>query len=158
MKRLRMLISWLLLVGAFVVFLAAHGLPAFGEEDRGWSTWVDLWVLLGDVDDLLDPLLAVGAASFLTFTVLIVVAPFIHWVWRRSRLVWWLATGFSGLAMLGFLTMIRVDHSEGAIYGAGGWCFMIAPVLNFAGLVAAWPGWRSDAFPAEGQDEGGAGS
>ncbi len=158
MKRLRMLISWLLLVGAFVVFLAAHGLPAFGEEDRGWSTWVDLWVLLRNPDDLLEPLLAVAVASFLTFTLLILTAPFLQSVWRRSRLVWWLATGFSGLATLGFLTMLVMEHSEGSTYGSGGWCFMIAPVLNFAGLVAAWPGWRSDAFPAEGQEEGGAGS
>ena len=157
MKRLRMLISWLLLVGAFVVLLAAHGLPSFGN-DRGWRVWEETLNFLQSPDPLNDPLVSVGVASFLTFTVLILVAPFIHWVWRRSRLVWWLATGFSGLATLGFLTMLVMEHSEGAIYGAGGWCFMIAPILNFAGLVAAWPGWRSDAFPAEGQDEGGAGA
>jgi|688.fasta_scaffold269585_3 hypothetical protein len=157
MKRLRMLISWLLLVGAFVVFLAAHGLPSFGN-DRGWWVWEGILVFLRSSDPLNDPLVSVGTASFLTFTVLILVAPFIHWVWRRSRLVWWLATGFSGLAMLGFLTMIGKFHSEETTYNPGAWCFMIAPVLNFAGLVAAWPGWRSDAFPAEGQDEGGAGS
>jgi hypothetical protein len=101
MKRLRMLISWLLLVGAFVVFLAAHGLPSFGN-DRGWWVWEGILVFLRSSDPLNDPLVSVGTASFLTFTVLILVAPFIHWVWRRfSRCSGWIIRRGPSTALAG---------------------------------------------------------
>ena len=82
---------------------------------------------------------AIGLASFLNFSLLIVVSPILKNVWPKSRLAWWGAVIFSGLAAAGFWAMLY--QGTGFNPDLGGWCLLLAPVLNFIGLLLARPQW-----------------
>ncbi len=128
-------ISIALLVAALLLFVAFHFLPGFETEEVGWSVWRDLWKVMLEPQQLNDPQSAVLIASFLTFSLLIVASPFLTEVWTKSRLAWGFALTFCGLASAGFWVMIFSDSPSDP--EPGGWCLMIAPLLNFAGLLLA---------------------
>lgn len=130
------LFSTAILVVALGLFIAFHFLPGFGDPEPGWMIWkqlVDLfrhsWKQLGE------PRLAIAIASFLMFSLLLVTCPFLGFVWRKSLLAWSVATASSGLAALGFWSMILVEAPT--TFGPGEICLMLAPLFNFAGLMLA---------------------
>lgn len=129
-----------MLVAALVLFVAFHFLPGF-QEKAGWVVWHQLFELLSMLlespdSSFLEPTGAVAIASFLTFSLLIVTSPFLTEVWRKSRLAWWFAMSFSGLTTVGFSAMILLENSNSNLE-AGGWCLLVAPWLNFMGLILA---------------------
>jgi hypothetical protein len=122
------------MIAAVLVFAAFHFLPVQKDWDEpGWGIWPEVYDVLMDPVGL-DPLDGIGLASFLMFSLLIVSSPFLIGVWRKSKLAWQLATIFSGLGAAGFWVMILGQGGAGDLV-AGGWCLMVAPVLNLAGLL-----------------------
>ncbi len=121
------------LILAPLLFVAFHFLPGFETEEVGWTVWRDLWKVMLEPQQLMDSQSAVLIASFLTFSLLIVASPFLTEVWTKSRLAWGFALTFSGLASAGFWVMIFSGPPSDP--EPGGWCLMIAPLLNFAGLL-----------------------
>ncbi len=94
---------------------------------------------------------AVIEICFLNIALLIVAAPFLTQVWLKSRLAWWFATAVSGLVAGGNLGMLLVNNSMPDL-GSGGWCLLIALILNFIGLLLARPQWLKKSglpFPPE---------
>lgn len=132
------LVSMGFLIAALSSFVAFHLLLGFGNEERGWHVWPDLWRVVQDPKSL-DAKNAVIWASFLNFSLLIVVSPFLKNVWPKSLWAWWGAVIFSGLAGAAFWVMYFVtDFISGASPpGVGGWCLMTAPIFNFVGLLLA---------------------
>ena len=133
------LLSKVSLSAALGLFIAFHFLHGFGNPEQGWTVWKDIADLFRDSwEQLGEPQLAIVVASFLMFSLLLVTSPFLGAVWRKSLLAWSVATASSGLAALGFWTMILVIAPT--TYGSGGICLMLAPLLNFAGLMLARAG------------------
>ncbi|MEO7340988.1 MAG: hypothetical protein ABI073_08935 [Luteolibacter sp.] len=85
----------------------------------------------------MDPKEAVILASFLNFSFLIVVSPFLKNVWPKSRLAWWGAVIFSGSAAVVFWLMYFLSVADSGHLGVGGCGLMAAPVFNFIGLLLA---------------------
>ena len=145
-------ISIALLIAALALFVAFHVLPGFNHKNPGWKVWARLWMDLRTPQDLLRyPEDAVIEICFLNIALLIVAAPFLTQVWLKSRLAWWFVTAVSGLVAGGNLGMLLVNNSMPDL-GSGGWCLLIALVLNFTGLLLARPQWlkKSDLpFPPE---------
>lgn len=131
-----------MLATALAAYGVFHFLPATKSdpEENGWKLWVELWDVIRNPESLGEPLTAVGVSSFLTFSVLIAAAPFLGIIWRKSRIAWWMAVIFSGLAAGGFWFMVLVNHSPDEELLAGAWSLMAAPVLNCAGLLLARAG------------------
>jgi hypothetical protein len=50
--------------------------------------------------------------------------------------------------MVGFWAMVVTDWNWDLNFGLGGWCFMIAPVLNFLGMLVAYPAPREVVDPS----------
>lgn len=136
----RNIASTTLLIAALVLFVAFHFLPGF-QEKAGWVVWHELFESLSMLLEspgscFWEPTGAVAIASFLTFSLLIVASPFLTEVWRKSRLAWWFGAIFSGLTSLGFSAMVLMENSNSDLE-AGGWCLLVAPWLNFMGLILA---------------------
>jgi hypothetical protein len=136
------LVSTSLLTVALLLFVAFHFLPPNppapdqAVSEVGWEIWPEIWDLLQDPEQLSEPLTAVGLSSFLTFSLLIVSSPFLGFLWRKSRIAWWGAFIFSGLAAAGFWLMIVAQDTADDL-GSGGWCLLAAPVFNCVGLLVA---------------------
>jgi hypothetical protein len=148
------ILSMAFLIAALGLFVAFHFLPGFGQPECGWNVWHDVWRELRHMNFTFSGSGSAGTfvlVSFLNFSLLIVGAPFLKSVWPKSRLAWCLAVSFSGLAAGGFLAMYCVSGSTSKP-GAGGWCLLLAPVLNFVGLLLARPQWLKKSglpFPPE---------
>lgn len=139
------IISMALLIVALAMFLAMNFLPMtrFDENELGWRVWQEIWQIIQDPAYINQWSSAVGLSSFFTFSLLTVASPFLGNVWVKSLLAWSISVTFSGVAAAGFWLMIFQDGStEGFV--AGGWCLMISPGLNFAGLLLARTGWREN--------------
>ena len=122
------------MVVAVVLFAAFHFLPVQKEwRELGWGIWPEVYDVLS-APARLDAMNGIGLASFLMFSVLIVSSPFLMPVWRKSKLALVLARVFSGLGMGGFWMMFLVEGDLERL-ASGAWCLMIAPVLNFMGLL-----------------------
>jgi hypothetical protein len=145
-KTLRDLLPLVPMTGALAVFGAFHFLPVQMDWDElGWTIWGEVFDVLRNPVGL-DPLDGIGLASFLMFSLLIVSSPFLIGVWRKSKLSLRLATIFSGLGTLGFWIMILGQGGADDLV-AGGWCLMIAPVLNFMGLALVFGKNPADSSP-----------
>jgi len=129
----RQTVSFALLCVALSLFVTFHFTDAFSHE-WGWRVWPDLWRVAQHPKSL-DSKLAVILASFLNFSFLIVVSPFLKNVWTKSLLAWWGAVTFSGLAGVVFWVMYFLGSV--APSAVGGWCLMLAPIFNFSGLLLA---------------------
>lgn len=130
------LVSATFLFGALVLFVAFHFLPADGG-DRGWTIWRDVWRILREPADIINNgRQLIALASFMNFTLLILVSPFLGEVWRKSRLAWGIALACSGAAAAGFWMLIALDPPASGLQ-IGGWFLFLAPVLNFIGLLFA---------------------
>ena len=136
------LVSTSILCVALLLFIAFHFFPInapdpdIGPNEVGWEIWPSLWDVLQDPAELSEPLTAVGISSFLTFSLLTVASPFLGFLWKKSRVAWWGAFIFSGLAAAGFWLMVFADASTDEL-GSGGWCLLAAPVFNCVGLLLA---------------------
>jgi hypothetical protein len=134
-------ISIALLTAALALFVTFHLLPGFNHKNPGWKVWARLWRDLQAPEDLLRyPEDAVIIFCILNVALLIVAAPFLTQVWLKSRLAWWFATTISGLVAGGYLGGLLVNNSLPNL-GSGGWCLLIALILNFTGLLLARPQW-----------------
>ena len=143
-------ISMGFLLVALTMFLAMNFMPLtrFDEDELGWEVWPEILQLIQHPLLLSHWSAAVGLFSFLMFSLLIVASPFLGNVWVKSFLAWSISVIFSGVAAAGFWAMVFKDNSgEGFILG--GWCLMISPVFNFAGLLLARPQLRSKSGPSE---------
>ena len=126
-----------LLIAALVLFVAFHFLKGFGSRYVGWHVWYEISNAIWRPKDLFEqPKTAVIISSFLTFSLLILASPFLGCVWVKSRLAWWMAVIFSSLTVTGFWVLMFARNPTSTIQ-SGGWCLLIAPLLNFAGLVLA---------------------
>ncbi|MES2922118.1 MAG: hypothetical protein V4819_11255 [Verrucomicrobiota bacterium] len=153
------ILSMAFLITALGLFTAMHFLPVDRSDDeRGWLMWKLIWVVIWLARkypgfDYLG--LAVGLFSFLTLSLLIVASPFLGNVWVKSLLAWSVVVIFSGVAAAGFcFWVLGLDGISTGNLRFGGWCLLIAPVLNFIGLLLARPKWlqRSGiSFPSESQ-------
>lgn len=130
------------LIAALVLFVAYNILPDQGGRDVGWHIWPELWKdMLHDPQSFFrDSKLGIIISSFLCFSLIIVVSPFLKNVWPKSRLAWWGVMAFSGLTSVGFWGVFCVKSSNQSL-GTGLWCLLFAPVLNFIGLLLARPQW-----------------
>lgn len=125
------------LISAMVLFVAFHFLTGFVGEGPGWKIWQEIWrACVRPAELAQQPMAAIGIASFLNFTLLILVSPFLTQVWVKSRLAWWFATIFSGLATAGFWLIILRQHPHQNL-ASGGYVVLLAPLLNFFGLILA---------------------
>ncbi len=131
---------------ALALFVAFHFLRvAKNDGETGWMIWVAIVEMLRR-PEWIDPLDGIGIASFFMFSLLIVSSPFLIGVWRKSKPAWRLATVFSGLGAAGFwITVLGQGGTEDLV--AGGWCLMLAPVLNFMGLLLVSRENRPDSPP-----------
>lgn len=122
------------------LFLLVAGLLAYGAflitplEDpgmRGWTVWIEAYEfmvrkewLAGDMESNL------LLGGFVTASFLAVVSPFLFPMIRKSRLAWWLLTGISLLAFIGFA--VTFLFSTNSTQGAVRW-LMISQGLNLSG-------------------------
>ncbi len=147
--------SMTLLIAALVLFVAFHFLPGFGPNEKGWHVWPYLsHTLLNPRFLIQQPTNCIANASFLNFSLLIVVSPFLTRILRKSRLVWWLATSFSGLAAVGFFVVISSETHDLHRLGWGILCLLIAPFLNFSGLILARGNWAKKQTLSDCMDPG----
>jgi hypothetical protein len=125
-------------VAAGLLFIAFHFLPLTGQKNLpGWEVW-------GFVRDAFEypfgmlrkPFAAIVVVSFLSFSILITACPFVGSVLEKSRLGWWLAVVFSIAASGGFWGVLLVSGNDMSC-GPGGFCLIMAPLLNFVGLLLA---------------------
>jgi hypothetical protein len=119
-------------LASFVFF---NLLPGFGSEERGWTIWVRILESVQDPRIFRDTKDLILIASFLTLLALVTASPFLVTVYLKSRLAWWLATVMAGLSTcaLWLIVLVMVELHR---VGLGGWCLLVAPALNFAGLLS----------------------
>lgn len=123
------------LVIGLVCLVVFHFLPgeAF-DEGMGWTIWPEMWEGLrepGFFDDV-DASIAIG--SFLCLVAVVVASPFLFWIFRRSRLAWWLAILVSGLTTMGFcISVLRLNTWNEL--GTAGTVLLAAPLCNLVGLM-----------------------
>ncbi len=141
------LIALALLITALIAFGAFHFLPVMSETEfdrmgadpneinAGWSIWQEIGNFL-EAPDIHDSSAMIGVSTFLTFVVLILACPFLIPLFRRSRLVWWVATIASGLVLTGLGGLLVItnlgpgDHPGPAIFS-----LLASLALNFLGLL-----------------------
>jgi hypothetical protein len=123
------------LVTSLLCFAVFHFLPgeAF-DEGRGWRIWPEIWEGVRDPGFLQDVDGLIGVGCFLCFIALVVASPFLFGVFRRSRLAWWLATLFSGLATMGFWVAVLRLNSWDQL-GVAGSVLLASPLCNLIGLM-----------------------
>ena len=136
------LIALALLITALIAFVVFHFLsfeiytdPSYGPSN-GWMMWPGLIDFLGDVDfeDLAG---MIAASAFLTYSLLVVVSPFIVPFLRISRLGWWMCIIASGVAMCGFggVVLFSGHDPSFSVPGPGFYCLLASLALNFLGLL-----------------------
>ena len=143
------------MVAAIAAFTAFHFIrhPEM-HDDAGWNIWKEWWDLILNPSGMSDPKGWVACASFLSASLIIVVSPFLGRVWIKSKMAWLPTVISSGIAAVGFTGAIlfgRTAHDPPI--GWGLILLMVAPVLNFIGLLLARAGasppdksqWTSDA-------------
>ena len=87
---------------------------------------------------MVEPMGWVAIASFLTASLLIVVSPFLGWVWIKSKMAWLPTVIFGGLSAASFSVAILFGRSSDEHrIGWGLYLLMTAPVLNFIGILFA---------------------
>ncbi len=130
----RQRIATVLLWGGLACFVAYHFVPGFGSARWGWTVWLAVGEAIQHPSVLKDPEDLIIVASLLTLALLIPVSPFLTRVFLKSRLAWSLASLMSGIstAVIWF-TLLESNYPRH--FGLGGWCLLIAPALNFAGLL-----------------------
>ena len=141
------LIALALLITALIAFTAFHFLPVMAETEfarigaapdeinAGWSIWQEIgnFFVAPRIDD---SQAMIGISTFLTCVVLILACPFLVPLFRRSRLVWWIATIASGLVLTGLGGLLVItnlapdDHPGPAIFS-----LLASLALNFLGLL-----------------------
>lgn len=132
------LVALALLLTALTAFVAFHFLVVEYESDKsemGWEIWPSLFEFLKQAD-FSEPRGMIAAASFLCATLLVVLAPFLVPVLKKSRLLWWVIVIPAGMATCGFggiVGMNFLDFSNS--YGPGIPCLVAAFALNFIGLL-----------------------
>jgi hypothetical protein len=135
----RQLASMVFLVAALACLVAFHLLPLYVGGLKGWYFWVRIF------DNFrygrhLDYRGVVWVASFCNLSFLTVVSPLMKNVWPKSRWAWWSATIFSGVAAAAFAGLCIVSATMDQVrFEFGVWCLVTAPVLNFIGLLLAYP-------------------
>jgi hypothetical protein len=135
-RRAMNLLGLSFLAAGLVCLVVFHFLPgdeAF-EEGRGWRIWLEVWDGLRDPDLQDDPEGMIGLCSFLGLVALVLVSPFFFGVLRRSRLIWWMATLFSGVATMGLWAVVLRANSWEQI-GVAGAVLLAAPLCNLVGLM-----------------------
>lgn len=132
-----------LLLAALAMLIVFHFLPidfsSKGRVIRGWAIWENLlqlirnprWgYLIGDR--------GINTSTFLLNFVLIVSAPFLSSVWHRSKYAWCLAVSFSGIASGAYSwAFLAKCMSAKTSTSPAYWLLIIAPILNFLGLLLA---------------------
>lgn len=135
-RRIMNLFGLSFLIIGLLCFAVFHFLPgdAAFDEGRGWRIWLEVWEGVKDPGALSDSEEMIGLCSFLGLVALVVVSPFLFGVLRRSRLVWWMATLFSGLATMGlWVVVLRVNTWEQI--GVAGAVLLASPLCNLIGLM-----------------------
>lgn len=133
-----------LLLAALGMFVAFHFLPFFGGTSQGFHMWLGVRCLSEDPKLINEePWFVIGMACFLNIALLIPTSPFLTQVWVKSRLAWWLVTILSGLAVTGFCLVFFFIYPSKAQPNWGGWFMLLAPILNFLGLLLARR-WREE--------------
>jgi len=127
------LISLAFLVASLISFMLFHVLEDSLTEGKGWRVWLEIWEMIRDPSFFEEPRNMMAAASFFTVTLLITCSPAMVPLFRRSRLLWWLAAVFSGLATITFWLIVLLINDPQTI-GLSAWCLLAAPVLNLTGL------------------------
>ena len=132
-----------LLLTALIVFVAFHFLiveydsdpSAVGKNEMGWEIWPSLFEFLKEAD-FSDLRGMIVAASFLCATLLVVLAPFLLPVLKRSRLAWWVVVIPAGIATCGFGGLVAMDLLDPShSFGPAVPCLLAAFPLNFIGLL-----------------------
>lgn len=142
-KRLTNRIAWILQILALVCFAVFHFVrfsisvdPGAGElEFMGWWAWRDLVEMLRHIPSLeFEDLLIMS--SFVTGALLMIASPFLGFVFRTSRLAWWIGILSSGAVMLALgLLLIPQMFSELVMAGPGFYCLHAGLLLNFLGFL-----------------------
>ena len=134
-RRAMNLLGLAFLIVGLLCFVAFHFLPgdAF-HEGRGWRIWLEVWQGVSDPDLLNDSEGMIGMCSFLGLVALVLVSPFLFGVFLRSRLVWWMATLFSGLATMGLWVVVLGQNSWEQL-GLAGSVLLASPLCNLVGLM-----------------------
>lgn len=142
----RQLGSMAFLTAALLMFAAFHFLPGFSSKKGGWVIWPQIGELILHPTTLsgMGWQEAIIVAAFLNFSFLIMVSPFLKSVWPKSRWAWGGAVIFSGLSAVAFLGIyLTIAFDDGTTPpGEGGWCLLLAPAVNFMGLLIARPEFR----------------
>ncbi len=115
------IVSKTLLSAALVLLVWYHVLPPGVGNGLlvGWRIW---------------------GSMFLIPLVLIVASPFLGSVWIKSKMAWGLAVAVSGVAAAICWLLTMVLHA--VEISTGGWCLMVAPTVNLAGLLFARAGLK----------------
>lgn len=135
-RRAMNLLGLSFLVVGFLCLALFHFLPgdeAF-DEGRGWRIWLEVWEGIKDPDLQNDPGGMIGMCSFLGLVALVVASPFLYVVLQRSRLMWWMATLFSGISTMGLWVVVLSVNSPEQI-GLAGAVLLASPALNLIGLL-----------------------
>lgn len=140
-------VSTVILTAALLMFAGFHFLPGLNSKTGGWEIWPQIGDLIIHPSRLqhMGGQEATIVAAFLNFSFLIVVSPFLKSVWPKSRWAWGGATIFSGLSAAAFLFVYLVETADDTdqSLGPGGWCLLVAPFMNFIGLLIAKPAYRA---------------
>lgn len=148
-RRAMNLLGLSFLVVGLLCLALFHFLPgdeAF-DEGRGWRIWLEVWEGVRHPALLSDPGEMIGLCSFLGLVVLVLVSPFFFGVLLRSRLAWWMATLFSGMATMGLWTVVLRLNSWEQI-GLAGAVLLAAPLSNLIGLMLLRGNRERPGFPA----------
>lgn len=133
-------IASVLLWGSLIAFAAFHFLPfqAGPEREGGWIFWAILPEAWMDLDSG-DWEIAILLASFLCCALLLLAAPFLIGIFKRSKVLRILALLLSvpsTVGLAGFLLYVFFLHPPEHLAGPaiGMHCLVIAQILNLLGL------------------------
>jgi hypothetical protein len=135
-------VLFLVSFGCFVAFHFAsfYILPnqLFPSQDfAGWNIWVALVADAFRHSSRVDVREMIAYSGFLTSALLLVSSPFLVPVLRISRLAWWGCILTSGIAMIGFGSVIipQGTVSSDVVPGPGFYLLFTAMLLNFLGFL-----------------------
>jgi hypothetical protein len=128
--------------GCFVAFHFASfyifpNQPFLSKDFTGWNIWVAMVADTFRHSSRVDARTMIAYSGFLTSALLLISAPFLLPVLRISRLAWWGCVLTSGIAMIGFGSVIipQGKVSGDVVPGPGYHLLFSAMLLNFLGFL-----------------------
>ncbi len=129
-------------LGCFVAFhfgsfYILRNQPFPSQDFTGWNIWVALVADVFRHPSRVDARTMIAYSGFLTCALLLVSSPFLVPILRSSRLAWWGCVLTSGIAMIGFGSVIipQGTVSGDVVLGPGFYFLLAAMLLNFLGFL-----------------------